>query len=117
MKIDFSAPILNLDGHMVDAAGAPVDEAASAMRLSDVAINALLGTLSDASGRAEQLGGIDKVKHATLAQEIHAATGAIEIEAEQVALLKERIGRAYIPIVVLQAWKLLEGKPLEGKPQ
>lgn len=103
MNINFNAPILNLDGNEITEGG-------EAVTLRSVAINALLATLADGAGRPEQLGGTEKVRLATLAQAIHSAEDELDLEVEDVALIKERIGRAYQPLAVMQAWKLLEGK-------
>lgn len=107
MKIDFGASILDLDGE-------PLMEGENPITLAAVSVNALLATLTDAQGQPEQLSGEDKVKSATLAQAIH-TVGTVDLEAEQVALLKGRIGRLYGPLLVMQAWNLLDPKEGKGK--
>lgn len=96
MKIDFSAPILDLDGKPIEGD----------LTLGSLSVNALLATLMD-HGQPEQLSGTEKVRQAVLAQKIHSEK-TIDLQAEDVALLKDRIGRSYAPLAVMQAWQLLD---------
>lgn len=106
MLIDFSKSITDFNGNPVkDGEG----EGAKILTLSTVAINALLGTLPDQNGRPEQLSGEGKVRHAALAQSIYNSAGDMDVKLEDLALLKERIGRSYGPLTVLRAWSILEG--------
>ena len=100
MKIDFSARIVNLDGE-------PVEENGVVLTLGSLSINALLATLADLRGQTEQLPGTEKVRQATLAQKIH-TEGSVDLSAEDITMLKDRIGRAYSPLAVMQAWQLLD---------
>lgn len=111
MQIDFSAPINGLDGQ-------PIRESAGSDRpatLGSIAIAALLTPLpapvgfGQQPGQPEQLDALKKVEHATLAQAIHGA-GQLDLTVEQVASLKDRIGRMFDPLVVMRAFALLEGK-------
>jgi hypothetical protein len=104
MLIDFSTAIRDFDGKEIEDGGV--------VTLRSLSINALLAPLADASGRPEQLPGTEKVRLATLAQAIHTSAEKLDFKAEDITLLKERIGRAYSPLIVMQAWKLLEGEEL-----
>lgn len=104
MRIDVSRPLTDLAGKPIP--GAP--DAPHGVTLGGVAIEALLATLLDRAGTAEKLDGAAKVRHATLAQTIHQASGFVDLPIEDVALIKDRIGRAYAPIVVMRAWEILE---------
>ena len=100
MKVDFAQPIRDLGGQ-------PLSEGGNTLTLGTVCINSLLVTLMTGHG-PEQLDGTAKVTHATLAQTIHTAEAAVDLKAEDIALLKDRVGRACIPIVVMRAWALLD---------
>lgn len=102
MRINFSAPIANLDG-------SPVMEGDRPMTLGNLAINALVATLQGPDGQPEHLDGIGKVRNALLAETIFKASEPLDLKAEDIALLKERIGRAYSPLAVMRAWALLDG--------
>jgi hypothetical protein len=54
------------------------------------------------------LKGEEKVERYELAQEIHKSTGLVDLQSEQVSLLKKLIARAYGPLTVGQAWKILD---------
>ena len=74
--------------------------------LSRLAVNALLANYNDEPA----LSGEDKVKRFKLAQQINDADGDVEVTAEQVALLKSLIAKGYTPLVVGQAYEILEGE-------
>lgn len=73
-----------------------------------VAVNALLTTLQGDDG----LTGVQKVEMHKLARTIH-EQDELEIldEGKDVELLKERIGKAYGPVVVGPAFMILNGTP------
>jgi hypothetical protein len=102
MKIDFSAVITELDGTVAK-------DGDKVVTLGKLAIHALINPLPDAAGRAEQLDAEMKVKLAKLAQDIHSATDkALDLTVEDIALIKQRIGRAFSQIAVMRAWDLLD---------
>ena len=74
--------------------------------LSHLAVNALLVNYPD----EQSLSGEDKVKRFKLAQQINDADGDVEVTAEQVSLLKSLIAKGYTPLVVGQAYEILEGE-------
>ena len=74
--------------------------------LSRLAVNALLANYED----EKNLSGDDKVKRFKLAQQINDADGEVEVTAEQVSLLKSLIAKGYTPLVVGQAYEILEGE-------
>jgi len=66
--------------------------------------------------------GEDKYKRGTLATKINRAmdtgSGEMDLEAEEVVLLKNLIAKGYTPIIVKQTWDILEGRgPLEEKAE
>lgn len=111
MKVDFSTPLTALNGEPIRAPaedGSPGD----VMTLGLMAINVLLTTLIDErTGQAENVQPVEKVRYAKLAQDIYSAKGPIEIGVEDVALLKDRIGRAGAPLAVARAWAILDPAP------
>lgn len=109
MKINFSAPILNFDGEAVmetDEKGKPLE--GKPLTLSTISVNALVMPLPDGRGQQEHLDGAAKVRHACLAETIFKSTAPIDLKVEDIALIKERIGRGYGPLVVMRCWALLE---------
>lgn len=114
MKIDFDKALTALDGTPIRTPkedGTPGD----IMTLGLMAINVLLTTLIDErTGQAENVQPVEKVRYAKLAQDIYSAKGPIEISVEDVALLKDRIGRAGAPLAVARAWALLDPEESSG---
>ena len=96
MKIDFSTRLKNFDG--TDA-----EEDKKPLVLASVCVNSLLGVYSD----EQQLPGTEKAKRYELALKIKDG-GTIDLPVEDIAKLKELVGKAYAPIVVGQAYKMLE---------
>jgi hypothetical protein len=102
MKIDFSTVITELDGTVAK-------DGEKIVTLAKLAIPALINPLADASGRPEQLDAEMKVKLAKLAQDIHSsADKPLDLTVEDVALIKQRIGRAFSQVAVMRAWELLD---------
>lgn len=111
MKIDFSQAITSLDGTPAKADPAS-DEVVT---LGAVSINALLSPLSDPrTNQPESLAATEKVRYAKLAQDIFSATAPLDLKAEDIALLKERIGRGFAPLTVARAWDLLDPATATG---
>jgi len=109
MKIDFQQFILGLDGQPIKADLSGEES----VTLKVVAINALLTPLNDPrTNQPENPTAQEKVRHAKLAQDIFSATAPIDLRAEEIALLKERIGRAFSALTVLRAWEILD-PPIE----
>ena len=108
-KIDFSRVLQDFDGKDLPYIK-PDGKTDGDLTLRKVAIEALLATLGGPDDRAEQLSGQDKLKHAELARRIHRSSAPLTLKAEDVALLKDRIGRAWQPVAVLGAFEMLEGK-------
>jgi hypothetical protein len=100
MKIDFSGQITNLANQPVK------DEAEKPLTLGSVAIAALLNNMpGDDALSAEK-----KVTLAVIAQQVHNAEGEVSLSVEDVALVKERIGKAYGPLVVMKAYQLIDAE-------
>ncbi len=98
MHINFTRALLTLQGDTLrDEQGKPIS-------LRDVSQNALLGSYPD----EENLPGTKKAERWRLAQRLDKGT-TVRLTAEEVSLLKDLIGKAYAPLVVGQAYEMLEG--------
>jgi len=96
--IDFGEQLTGLDGKgLVEKANGHEVE----LTLSLVAINALLAMLPE----EHALPATDKVRRFVIATK---AVGQAELTAEEIAIVKACIGRAYGPLVVARAWQLLD---------
>ncbi len=78
------------------------------LTLSKVAVNALVGSYQDEQG----ISGDEKVKRWQLAMKIRGQE-EIDLAAEDIALIKKLIGKAYGPVIVGQAFLLLEAKTIQ----
>ncbi len=98
MKINFDTPIR-------DAAGQPMKDAGTdnVATLASVASGALFASLpGDESMQPTQKAEIGALGIALF------AAGERDLRAEQIAMLKDRIGRAYAPLVVARAFEVLD---------
>lgn len=101
MKINFQAPVLQPDGKPFPLEGD------KPMLLRDVCVVALNNPQdSDRGGDPKAA-----FERGVLAIMLYNA-GELDVPAEKIALLKERIGRSHSPLVVAQCWAMLEGKTL-----
>lgn len=99
MKIDFSYTFNTLDGQPV------VDENQRPVILKNVAQIALLNQYQD-----EQIDGAEKARRWFLATQLNGgADGVVDLEPEDVAKIKLVIGKAYAPMIVGQAYNMLNG--------
>ena len=92
MKINFNQKLESFDGKEVGI-------------LKQFCIEPLLATFPD----EQNLAGEEKLRRFLLASKIHWADGEAELMAEEISLVKKLIGKGYGPLVVGQAWKMLEG--------
>lgn len=97
MKIDFSQKLCNLDGQ-------PLKDGDKDVTLSLVASTALLQADPD-----DKSSGPEKARCFDVAQRVYKG-GVCEVSAEEITLIKDKIGRAYSPIVVGPAYRFLEQK-------
>lgn len=99
MKINFGQALKTLEGE-------ELKYGEKALALKVPAVNALMGAYED----ERNLSGEEKVKRYDLAMRITSITEP-DLTAEETALIKKLIAKAYSPLVVGQAWKMLENKP------
>jgi len=96
MKIDFNQALKDINGKALSDGGMPIT-------LRDVAVMALLD-----GEKTSHLSGIDKARNFRLAVRINGDPDSISVE--EVAVLKDHIGRRHTPLIVGQAFDLLEGE-------
>ena len=101
--IDFTQVIKDLDGAPlpIPADGTKLPTVATLGRLAkDALTNILQGD--------DQLSGSVKYDHWVLAGKVYPEKHDVILTAEELATIKERIGKAFGPIVVGPAWKMLD---------
>ena len=94
MKINFNQPIKNIQ-----------KEEIKDLTLKSVSVEALLATFSD----EQSLSGEEKAKRYLLATRIYANSEELDLTVEEIAKIKQLIGKGYGPLIVGQAWDMLEG--------
>lgn len=102
--IDFNTKFKDLDGNEVKDRQMGLDGkfTESVATLGRVAANALLA-MTDAD---KDMTGETKVKRYDLAMRI--VKGEASLKAEEIADIKAAIGKHYTPLIVGQAWKMLD---------
>jgi len=96
MKINFNTEIRLINGESLS----PI------MTLKDCTMNVLLSLFDDES----KIPGEERAKRYVLATRIYANPEDIDLTVEEISQIKTLIGKGYSPLVVGQAWNLLEGK-------
>ena len=99
MKINFNQPIKNIQGEEIKD-----------LTLKTVSVEALLATFSD----EQSLSGEEKAKRYLLATRIYANPEDIDLTVEEISKIKQLIGKGYGPLVVGQAWEILEGREVKN---
>jgi len=101
MKRNFNHTFTQLDGQ-------PFKQDDEVFTLKDAALAALQATLDD----DRHVSGTEKVRRYKLALAIHSGD-PVELTAEDVALIKDRINKCYgSPVIVAQAWEALDADPV-----
>jgi hypothetical protein len=111
--IDFTAALKGVDGQTISS-GKPAADGKTPipMTLGDAALMALETALEE----DRQSTGADKFKLDDLARRIYGKKDVV-LPVEDVALIKTRIGKAYGPMIVGAAWRVLDpGAPEKDKP-
>jgi hypothetical protein len=98
MKINWKTVLTDVAGKEINA------ENGEPLTLDKVAINAL----SQLTQQDGQFTGEEKFKLGELAYRVYRADSETEFEVEEIAKIKERIGKLYTPIAVFQAYNLLK---------
>ncbi len=106
MKIDFST-ILKDPDNLSDQAK---DQKGVLVTLGVIARTALNSELQD-----ERRSGEDKYAAYKLADKIRTSTKPLDLKADQVTLIKQRIGKAYPAAISGQCWDLLDPPAAEDE--
>ena len=115
-RIDFTQPLIGMDGNPITSLLPPQGSSADAkgvltpMTLGDAAVSALETILEE----DRQSPGAEKFKLDELARKIYKKKDAVLL-VEEIATIKNRIGKYYGPIVIGPAWRILD--PAETKPK
>lgn len=99
MKIDFRAKLKNLSGETLKE-----QDKEEPILLKDACANALLGMFDD----ERHIEGKEKLRRYRLANKIWGAKEPIELPAEDIALIKSLVAKAYGSLISGQAWELLD---------
>lgn len=99
MKVNFGTKLKTLEGKPIKKGNANSDDAT----LGSVSINALL-SLTDEDRKLDAL---KKFEMGKLAKRIYDGK-EIDLKAEEITLIKKRIGMMYPPLVVFRAYELLD---------
>ena len=104
MKINFDSRFVDLDGNEIKDRKVGLDGGITeaVTTLGKVAANALLA-LTDAD---KDMTGETKVKRYDLAMRI--IKGDVLLKAEEISDIKAAIGKHYAPLIVGQAWRMLD---------
>jgi len=78
--------------------------------LKSVAVEALQLSFAD----EQQISGEEKAKRWVLATRIYANPENIDLKTEEISIIKKLIGKAYGPLIVGQAWKILDPASIKG---
>jgi len=98
MKIDFSKVLKTLDGKPIKT---PENKN---LTLRDAVTNALLSVHED----EKSLSGKDKALRYHLSMRVYGAKSPFLLKSEECTLIKELIGKAYLPLIVGQAWEIID---------
>lgn len=112
MKIDFNQKIMNAKG---DGPLQRVILCEKCKQLYPESENDNDYTLADIASDAlfipeQGITGEEGARRGALAISIARNRGVLDLKIEQVALIKKRIGETKGPLIIAQAWQMLEGK-------
>lgn len=99
MKINVNQKLKTLDGQTMKDVGAKGEAIDATLKMSIV--NAILSPVQNEKG-------VDKVKKYELATKIYKAKQTVDLTAEDIVLIKDRVGEIFPPLVVGQVFKVLE---------
>lgn len=121
MLIDFGYKFKTFDGKPLSK-GRDVE---GDQTLGDVCVDCLAGTVPANTTKPKQLTGASSIAQFHLAEDIHNAKEPLDVSVSNIKLLKDLIEERYIPLVVAQAWEILDPPPVveevapeaKGKPK
>jgi hypothetical protein len=95
--------LLKVSTVLVQYNGKPIVDNGVEATVRDAVVNAVLVAVPGDKP-------IQKFQKDELARKIYNVKEEVELTAEEVVMVKERVGECFAPIVVGQVWRLLEGK-------
>lgn len=98
MKLDFSAPLLDIEGNPVEL------EVGKPSTVATACINALLGNYMDEQG----LSGEEKTKRYVLARIVAQRNDPVLL-ADEIETIKVLVAKMYSPVICGQVWLMLDG--------
>ena len=102
MKVKITVPITDMDGTAIKSGDKD-------LTLRETFCNSLMNAPD-----SQTIDGAEKCKRYDLAVRIHRhSKGEIDLNLEEVTLLKDLVGKTYFPIVVGQVWSILDPAPDE----
>jgi len=105
MKIDFSQVLRGLNGDPVREPGKDEGDLVD-VTLKTMTYRALTSQSEDQKNMKPE----EKYKRGKLAEKVFASEGLLELKIEEVAQIKEQIGKIFPIIIVAPAWDMLEDK-------
>ena len=109
MRVNVEAAITDLNGETVQAS-VVTPGADGPLTLGRVSVHALL-----VERPMEKTSGEEKLQRFRIAARVHGG-GEVDLTAEEIALIKARIGSVFLPLIVGRAYALLEGEPPQLNP-
>ncbi len=106
MEINFDTVLLNLLGEELTQPEKEDSSKQIPVFLKSISIDSLMGTLERTPNSKPETG-VEKMKRYELAKRISKG-GIIKVTAEEITLIKERIGLAYGTMVVGSAYNIIE---------
>ena len=111
MELNLNQVLKNLDGSDIISTPEKDEKKGKPLLFKTVCTNALLGAHQD----EKNLSGDEKAKRGHLAMQIYATKGRIDLSIDGVKLLKDLIGKNPFPLIVSQAWDILDPPKKEVK--
>lgn len=117
MKIDFNYKFTTLDGEVIperpdeeieDEGGKKTTKKHPPWTLRNISENVLLSQETDGTGKPKEMSGKEKCERYDLAMRIHKGKGLVDLQSEEISLLKKLIGRGYSTLIVGQAFEILD---------
>jgi len=108
MKIDVTQQLRSIEGEPLTTSETTCPQCGQATEANPVTVRQVAtGALMAQRRGEEETSGEEKVRYYALAVKIH-DEDAPDLRAEDVALVKELVGKSYGPLVVGQVWALLD---------
>lgn len=98
----------NLNAVINDLDGKPVMNGSSALTFRAAMVAALSFEKPAEQGGRSEVGGEDRFKRWSIANKIQNAADTVELKAEELALVKDQVGKAFLMVVVGPVWTLIE---------